>query len=226
MIILILVLERGAPEIDAIEGTVGYSPVSNGIASQSLQVAPFDVWYMPDYDFIEIYNKSITAMNSYAGGPFQQAISGTTMLNTDWYQGGGSFQTYGFEYLNDDTDGYIRWFVGENAAFTLFAPALGPNGNVGQRQISKEPMSIVINNGMSNSWTYIDWPSLMWPSIMQVDYVRVYQPSSAKSVTCDPSNYPTYDYIMQHYNAYTDANLTSWADAGYAFPPNQFMNGC
>lgn len=44
---------RGAPEIDVIEASVG--PLNNnpnafiGTASQSLQMAPFDIWYMPDY---------------------------------------------------------------------------------------------------------------------------------------------------------------------------------
>lgn len=219
---------RGAPEIDAIEGTVSAGTVTLGVASQSLQVAPFDIWYMPDYDFIEVHNKSITAMNTYCGGPFQQAISGTTMLNPDWYELGGSasFQSYGFEYLNDDTDGYIRWFVGHVPAYTLYAPAIGPNGNVGQRELSKEPMSIVMNLGISNSWTYIDWNGLTWPSTMRIDYVRIYQPPGQTSITCDPADYPTYDYIQDHINAYSNPNLTSWAMAGYKFPPNQLLNQC
>ena len=214
---------RGAPEIDIIEGAIG---TGNGVASQSLQVAPFDVWYMPDYDFLEVHNRSITAMNPYAGGPFQEAVSGTTMLNVDWYQEGGSFQQYGFEYLNDNTNGYISWFVGPNPSWTLLAPALGPNGNVNQRVISKEPMSIVLNSGLSNSWAYIDWPQLLFPNFMRVDYVRVYQPSDQVSTTCDPSDYPTYNYIQEHLNAYMDPNLTSWAQAGYAFPPTQLLNEC
>lgn len=220
---------RGAPEIDALEAAIGGPKgAPNGIASQSVQVAPFDIWYMPNYDFIEIYNRSITAMNTYCGGPFQEAISGTTTLNTDWYEKPteGNYQSYGFEYLNDDTDGYIRWFVGNTPSYTLYAPAIGPNGNVGARQISKEPMSIVLNLGISNSWAYIDWNALYWPSIMRIDYVRVYQPSDAVSTTCDPPDYPTYDYIKDHWNAYQDANLTSWAMAGYAFPPTQLLNEC
>ncbi|CAN6625834.1 beta-glucan synthesis-associated protein Kre6p [Trichomonascus vanleenenianus] len=218
---------RGAPEIDALEGTVDGTKLI-GIVSQSLQVAPMDIWYMPDYDFIEIRNKSVTMMNSYAGGPVQQAISATTSLNPNWYEVGGDmeFQSYGFEYLNDNTDGYIRWFVGDDWTVTMFAPALGPNGNVDQRTISKEPMSIVLNLGISNSWVYIDWPALLWPSSMYIDYVRVYQPSDQVSVTCDPSGFPTYDYIQEHINAYTNPNLTTWAEAGYAFPPHQLITDC
>lgn len=220
---------RGAPEIDAIEGAIGGTTNSNynGVASQSLQTAPFDIWYMPNYDFLQVYNKSITSMNTYAGGPFQQAISGTTSLNHDWYERGGQkYQSYGFEYLNDDTDGYIRWFVGHNPTYMIRAPALGANGNVGQRQIPKEPLSIIMNLGLSNSWAYIDWNALHWPSIMRIDYVRIYQPAGSQSITCDPTDYPTYDYINDHLNAYTDPNVTSWEEAGYSFPPNKLLGGC
>lgn len=223
---------RGAPEIDALEGSVG---PKLGVASQSLQVAPFDIWYIPDYNFIEIYNSSVTSMNTYAGGMFQQAISGITTLNNDWYDVPSidgqdpselTYQTFGFEYLNGDDDGYIKWFVGQDPTFNLHGYALGPNGNVGRRDISKEPMTIIMNLGLSNSWTYIDWPALNFPSKMRIDYVRVYQPSGANSVTCDPQDYPTYDYIEKHKNAYENANLTLWTDAGYNFPQNTLMHGC
>ena len=44
---------RSAPEIDVLEGSVGPLNQDNtlqiGVASQSLQVAPFDIWYQPDY---------------------------------------------------------------------------------------------------------------------------------------------------------------------------------
>ena len=46
---------RGAPEIDILEGEAD-TILGVGVASQSLQIAPFDIWYMPDYDFIEVYN--------------------------------------------------------------------------------------------------------------------------------------------------------------------------
>ncbi|KAG5368957.1 Beta-glucan synthesis-associated protein [Yarrowia sp. C11] len=224
---------RGAPEIDALEGSVD-SKLHVGVASQSLQVAPFDIWYIPDYNFIEIHNASVTSMNTYAGGMFQQAISGITMLNNEWYEtpSEGSeddttvFQTFGFEYLNDDDDGYIQWHVGSDPTFTLHTFALGPNGNVGRRPISKEPMSIIMNLGVSNSWTYIDWPSLTFPSKMRIDYVRIYQPAGQESVTCDPKDFPTYDYIEKHRPAYDNANYTLWTDAGFNRPLNTLMDGC
>lgn len=219
---------RGAPEIDVLEGSVD-TALGTGVASQSLQIAPFDIWYIPDYEYIEIYNFSTTAMNSYTGGPFQQAISAVTTLNTAWYEygpQGGYYQIFGMEYLNDDEDGYIQWSVGGIPTFTLYAAALHPNGNIGWRAISKEPMSIILNLGISNSWDYIDWPQIFFPVTMSIDYVRVYQPKDAISITCDPEDFPTYDYIESHKNAYTNANLTSWKLAGYTFPKNALTGNC
>ena len=45
---------RSAPEIDAIEGSVGPLDAVNqvGVASQSAQFAPFDIWYQPDYSML------------------------------------------------------------------------------------------------------------------------------------------------------------------------------
>ncbi|SMN18081.1 similar to Saccharomyces cerevisiae YGR143W SKN1 Protein involved in sphingolipid biosynthesis [Maudiozyma saulgeensis] len=219
---------RGAPEIDIIEGEVD-TTLGVGLASQSMQIAPFDIWYMPDYDFIEVYNFSTTNMNTYAGGPFQQAISAVSTLNTTWYEFGqeaGYYQKFALEYLNDDEDGYARWFVGDNPTFTIYANALHPNGNIDWRRISKEPMSIVMNLGISNNWAYIDWRMIFFPVQMSVDYVRLYQPSNAVSITCDPEDYPTYDYIESHKLAYTNANLTHWIDAGYSFPANELTGNC
>lgn len=219
---------RGAPEIDIIEGEVS-TVVKVGVASQSLQVAPMDIWYMPDYNFIEIYNSDFTTMNTYAGGPFQQAVSATSTLNVTWYQFGEytpKFQQYGFEYLNDDDDGYLTWYVGLDPTFTMHAYALAPNGNVGFRRLSKEPMSIVMNLGISNNWAYIDWPSIQFPNMMHIDYVRIYQPLDEINMTCDPEDYPTYEYIESHLNAYSNVNLTSWEGAGYSFPKNSLVNKC
>ncbi|CAH2355811.1 beta-glucan synthesis-associated protein Kre6p [[Candida] railenensis] len=221
---------RGAPEIDIIEAEID-TTLKIGVASQSLQIAPFDIWYMPDYSFIEILNSSVTTMNTYAGGPFQQAVSGTTVLNRLWYEhnnnkdGLPGFQVYGYEYMNDDDTGYITWYVGENPTLTLHATSLHPNGNIGWRRIPKEPMSIIANMGMSNSWAYIDWSSIHFPLNFKIDYIRLYQPEDAINLTCDPADYPTYQYIEEHLNAYSNVNFTSWKEAGYTFPKHK-LNGC
>lgn len=218
---------RGAPEIDIVEGAVDTN-VGTGVASQSLQIAPMDIWYMPDYNWIEIYNDTVTSMNTYAGGPFQQAISATTTLNPSWYElGEGTryFQNYAFEYLNDRDTGYCTWYVGEDKTFTVYSQSLAPNGNVDWRYLSQEPMSMILNLGISNNWAYIDWPSIDFPVQMEIDYVRIYQPKNATSLTCDPEDYPTYDYIENHPIAYRDWNITSWDKTGYSTPKNK-ITGC
>lgn len=219
---------RGAPEIDLLEGEVS-SALAVGVASQSMQVAPYDIWYMPNYDFVEVYNKTVTTMNTYAGGPFQQAVSAVTTLNTTWYERGAGehrFQNYAYEYLNDDDDGYCTWYVGEEPTFTVYSKALSPNGNIGWRRISKEPMSIIMNLGVSNNWAYIDWASLVFPAEMSIDYVRIYQPPGKEFMTCDPDHAPTNDYIQAHLNAYYNVNLTNWEKAGYTFPKNKLTSNC
>ncbi|GMM34003.1 beta-glucan synthesis-associated protein [Saccharomycopsis crataegensis] len=221
---------RGAPEIDALEGEMD-TTLGVGVASQSLQMAPYDIWYYPDYDFVEIHNSSISSMNTYTGGPFQQAVSATSTMNITWYEFGDTggvhqFQKIGFEYLNDNDDGYIQWFIGDDPTLTIHAKALHPNGNIGWRRITKEPMSINLNLGISNNWAYIDWASLHFPMTMRIDYVRIYQPEGEENMGCDPEDYPTYDYIQDHLNAYSNPNLTSWEDAGYSFPKNKLTGGC
>lgn len=219
---------RGAPEIDILEGAVD-TVVKVGTVSQSYQVAPMDIWYMPDYNFIEIHNKEVTTMNTYCGGPFQQAVSGVSTLNNTWYEAGagaGNFQEFGFEYLNDNDSGYITWLVGRQPTFTVHSYALGPNGNVGFRRISKEPMSIIMNLGVSNSWAYIDWASINFPSHMRVDSIRIYQPPDEINMTCDPEDYPTYNYIEDHLDAYMNPNMTSWTKAGYKIPRNKIVHNC
>ena len=47
------------------------------------------------------------------GGPSNKLFR-VTMLNVTWYEYGDhqhNFQKYGYEYLNDDESGYLRWFV-------------------------------------------------------------------------------------------------------------------
>ncbi|CCE61650.1 hypothetical protein TPHA_0A05760 [Tetrapisispora phaffii CBS 4417] len=219
---------RGAPEIDILEGEVD-TTIGVGVASQSLQVAPYDIWYIPDYNFIEIYNFTTTTMNSYCGGPFQQAVSAVTTLNTTWNEFGpdaGYYQKYAIEYQNDQETGYITWYIGSTPVYTIYSQALHPNGNIDWRPISKEPMSIIMNLGISNNWAYIDWQSIYFPVTFRIDYVRLYQPSDSISVTCDPDDYPTYDYIEDHLNAYSNPNLTSWAAAGYSKPKNILTGQC
>lgn len=199
---------RGAPEIDIFEA--GANGRGLGIVTQSYQVAPFDIWYYPDYDFMEFPDYGISYPNGYTGGPFQQAISATTNLNNDWYDG-KQYQSYSFEYVpGTGRDAYVAWYVGKDMTFMMNGDAIGPNGNIGYRQVSEEPMSMVLNFGFSTAWTFIDYPAIanVFPNTMRIDYVRWYQPKDNHMVTCDPPGYETTQYIKDHLNAYTNPNFT------------------
>ncbi|KAK2745708.1 hypothetical protein FQN57_003605 [Myotisia sp. PD_48] len=207
---------RSAPEIDVIEASVHAlhgekAPVVVvGDVSQSCQVAPFDVWYMPNYEFMELYDPRITIMNAYRGGVYQQAISGVTNLNNNWYNG-KNYQKYAFEYT-PGAKGEITWFVGKDKTWKLDARALGPNGNIGQRIIPVEPMTIIANLGMSNSFAPLNMTGLapLFPATMRIDYIRIYQDPDERSVTCDPPGMETTEYIREHNDVYMNPNLTTW----------------
>ncbi|KAI5282334.1 hypothetical protein KEM54_002832 [Ascosphaera aggregata] len=222
---------RSAPEIDVIEasahrlsGVAGAKVV--GDVSQSFQIAPFDVFYMPDYDMIELYDPRITLMNPYTGGPIQQAMSGLTTLNNDWYDG-NAYQIYAFEY-KPGAKGEITWFVGEEKTWKIDGQAVRPNGNVGQRVMPEEPLALILNLGMSPSFAVGDKDQLrkLMPATMRVDYIRIYQDPKSRSVTCDPEGYGTTKYIEKHKEPYTNVNLTSWEDTDFDWPENSLMNGC
>lgn len=197
---------RGAPEIDILEASVDPTNLI-GVVTQSFQVAPFDVYYRPNSEFLQIPNYNTTSMNGYCGGPFQQAVSGTTLLNNDWYDG-NLYQKYAFEYEPGTTNGKIAWFVGEDRSFMMDGRALGQNGNVAARVVSEEPMSMVLNLGISTAWGEILLDKLRFPTIMRIDYVRIYQRPGHESITCDPPGYPTTKYIKDHAVAYNNPNLT------------------
>ena len=197
---------RGAPEIDILEASVD-SNNRIGVVTQSYQVAPFDVYYRPNSDFMQMPNYNTTQMNAYCGGPFQQAVSATTLLNNSWYNG-TAYQKYAFEYVPGTSTGKIAWFVGEDQTFMMDGRAIGQNGNVGARHVSEEPMSMVLNLGLSGAWSEILMADLIFPTIMHIDYVRLYQKPGATSITCDPPGFPTTEYIAAHPGPYNNPNLT------------------
>jgi len=107
--------------------------------------------------------------------------------------------------------------------------SIGPDSisEVSSRLIPEEPMFIILNLGMSPSFQAADFHSLQFPSAMYVDYVRLYQREGLQNaLTCDPPSYPTAAYINSHLNAYSNPNITTWAQAGYAFPLNKMTNTC
>lgn len=218
---------RSAPEIDAIEASVNTNtPLGSfGSASQSFQVAPFDRYWRPDTNFQEIYDHEVTTLNAYQGGVFQQALSGLTNLNNEWYNG-TAYQTYAFEY-QPGAEGYVSFYIADQPTWTVDARSLGPNGNIGQRVMPEEPMAIVSNFGMAEGFAFVDFANIkpLLPATMRFDYIRIYQDGDGE-LTCDPVGYPTTEYINDHPEAYFNPNKTTWAGAGYSRPQNAFVNQC
>ncbi|RMZ71946.1 glycoside hydrolase family 16 [Pyrenophora seminiperda CCB06] len=199
---------RGAPEIDIIEVGASSGPDGHPIATQSYQVAPFDINYYPNYNFTACPDTRLSGYNTYTGGAFQQAISATTVLNKNWFDN-KQYQRYSFEYApGGGKDAFISWKVGNQTMFMIDGRAIGPNGNIQARQITEEPMSLILNLGISNSWTWIDWKDLVFPTTIRFDYVRWYQKKGEEMVTCDPPGFETTEYIKQHEKAYKNPNLT------------------
>ncbi|EJD47628.1 beta-glucan synthesis-associated [Auricularia subglabra TFB-10046 SS5] len=218
---------RNAPEIDILEATVDVA-LGHGIASQSYQLAPYNA----DWQFnnaspaVEIADASLTQLNTYLGAPYQQALSALTDFGAAPY-GGVQFQSFGYEYHSGD-DGYITWSIGGKPTWTLRADALDGDAQSGisKRVMPEEPMSIILNLGMSESFQEVDTANLQFPAKMYVDYVRVYQRDGEDNIGCEPKNFPMQDYINKHINAYTNPNFTTWAEAGYTFPKNRLVDNC
>ncbi|KIY51861.1 SKN1-domain-containing protein, partial [Fistulina hepatica ATCC 64428] len=205
------------------------------LVSQSAQFAPFTHDYVfgnTTEDEWKVWDPTISRQNSYRGSPAQQAVSGLTAVPPDMFQGSGrQFKVFGFEYWGDAEhrdEGFITWVSNGKPSVGLRAAAMGPdtgeNGTgVGQRIVSEEPMSIVLNLGISHNWQRIDLGSMMFPAEMLIDYVRVYQRKDQKNVGCDPPDYPTSEYIDAHMSAYSNPNLTSWDSEK---PSNRLYDGC
>ncbi|KIK69666.1 glycoside hydrolase family 16 protein [Collybiopsis luxurians FD-317 M1] len=222
---------RGVPEIDIIEAQIDVSNDFKGQVSQSYQIAPFNYHYQIDNSSTTLYDTTLTEFNSYQGGTYQQAASALTYIPDTGYSN-QSFIKYGFEWWSNPSnrdEGYITWFSNGKESWTLPAAAIGADSTteISARLIPEEPMYMILNLGMSPNFQAQDYEHMQFPAQMLVDYVRVYQRAGTKDVlTCDPSTRPTASYINDHITAYSDANLTTWGQAGYTFPRNSQYDGC
>ncbi|KJA16007.1 glycoside hydrolase family 16 protein [Hypholoma sublateritium FD-334 SS-4] len=225
---------RGAPEIDIFETEKDKNFPIVQVVSQSSQFAPFmhDYLYYNDTGDWVNFDTSRTRANTFRGSAVQQSISALTQLPADMFQGSGAnFHTLGFEYWSDPNDrsaGEITWQVDGEKSHQVTAAAVAgdplPDGTgISQRLISEEPMSIVLNLGLSQNWQNITLSTMIFPAEMKFDYVRVYQRKGQTNVGCDPSNYPTADYIANHPVAYSNPNGTTWP---YQKPKNSMYDGC
>jgi hypothetical protein len=133
----------------------------------------------------------------------------------------------------------VTWYADGQPSYRMGAGAVGPDtgdggSGVGARLVPEEPLSIILNLGLSRNWQKIDPASMLMPGVMKVDYVRVYQRSDAVSedgLSCSPKKYPTAEYIARHADAYANPNLTTWTKqgpvggaAGYPWPKNSAVS--
>jgi beta-glucanase (GH16 family) len=225
---------RGVPEIDILEAQIDlYSTPFQGQVSQSLQVAPYNYQYQFNNasPATTINDSAITTLNTYKGAVYQQALSAVTDVDSQNYAG-QDYATYGFEYWSNPSNratGYITWYSQSAQTWKITSASVGPDSisEVSSRLIPEEPMFIILNLGMSPSFQGQDYHSLTFPNAMYVDYVRLYQREGLQNaLTCDPPGYPTAAYINSHLNAYSNPNITTWAQGGYTFPLNRLTNTC
>ncbi|KDN50357.1 glycoside hydrolase family 16 protein [Tilletiaria anomala UBC 951] len=220
---------RASPEIDILEAQNTHSI---GEASQSLQTAPFDPDYAWDETAATFYGTA--KANSYTGSVYQEAVSGISNIPADSYHdaAGARFVTYGFEYQpdwNKDGSGWITWYMDGKKTWTVTSDSVPARTdiNIARRLIPTEPMSIIINLGISSGFQAVHWDELDFPGIMLVDYVRVYQLAGTESKTsCDPPDHPTAQYIEDHPDVYTNPNYTIWPRDRYPWPKNRLVNVC
>lgn len=220
---------RSAPELDILEAQIKQQ--RQGEASQSLQVAPFDLAYEWNTNAATIYDNDKTTFNTYKGGVYQEAGSAITDIpSTAYERSGNTFHTFGVDYVPDFTKkgkGTVTWYMDGVATWTATDAAFPPRPaiDIGQRFVPVEPMTIVLNLGLSRGFQAdLDFDTLTYPAVMKIDYVRVYQPDSYPQdlVSCDPPDYPTKKYIEDHIEVYNNPNHTVWP---LSFPKNR-ITGC
>ncbi|KAN0061135.1 beta-glucan synthesis-associated protein [Thecaphora frezii] len=222
---------RSAPELDVFEI---YAGGGTGVASQSLQTAPFDAMHRwKNWDDASIIHHKLTTYNSYIGGPYQQSVSGTTIVPNNTFEKDGARPTrFGIDYEPDwnmDGSGHATWYVDGKPTWTLTGKAIGPQPaiEVGQRLVPVEPMSMVINLGISQGWGWVQWEKVRFPSVMKVDYVRVYQKDGRPDkISCDPPDHPTAKYIRDHSEIYLNPNHTVYPTDVYSWPRNRLTHNC
>jgi hypothetical protein len=103
-----LTVGRSAPEIDAVEAQVRVRD-AKGEVSQSFQIAPFNAGYEVPNMTHEVYDPSITVLNTYWGSTYQQAVSYLTDVESQYYvDNSPEYGVFGFEYMGESS-----WLVRE-----------------------------------------------------------------------------------------------------------------
>ncbi|KAL6780778.1 hypothetical protein ACKKBF_B11790 [Auxenochlorella protothecoides x Auxenochlorella symbiontica] len=205
---------RGAPEVDLIEVGLGYRKVdkkgrakgagSPPTASHSLQMAPLQPPGTPFMERGVAYPGSQThhkttkndwkGVHGRPGNLWQDCFSAKSLLNGTFY---AQFHKFGLFWQPGEV---MRWTIDDQVVFEVNADALVEVTNAtgayaGPRSIPNEAMFLVMNFGMSYSFSSVDLAHLAFPSIMKIDHVRLYQLTDKINVGCSPRRYPTSQYL-------------------------------
>ncbi len=120
--------------------------------------------------------------NSYVGSIYQEAVSGLAPVPQEGYISAPNprYVRYGMEYEVDWTKqggGFVTWYVDGQKTWTVTPRSFParPAQNMSTRLVPVEPMSLIINLGMSSGFQHVDFDNLVFPAQFKVDYVRVYQ---------------------------------------------------
>lgn len=135
---------RGVPEIDIYEAQYD-TFLRQPQVSQSYQVAPYNYQYKYNNasPATTIFDSSVTHLNTYTGGVFQQALSGVSTISSSNF-GGNGYGTYGFEWWSDPKhrdQGYVTWMSGGKPTWQVTTASLAGDSTSGisSRLISEEP---------------------------------------------------------------------------------------
>lgn len=233
-------ISRCVPELDILEAQIqSTGGVKHSYASQSLQTAPFDdAYYWVNTTPATTLRGDDTKINTYVGGPYQEAVSAVSQIPERGFQDydapdSEKYTTFGVEYLPDwdlNGGGFINWYVDGKATWSISGDTLPARTvmQISQRHIPVEPMSIIMNLGMSKGFQTVDFDEggVKFPATMKFDYVRIYQEKGKERLSCDPDDYPTAQYINDHPEPYNNPNLTEWSKTKYAWPKNKLNGGC
>uniref|UniRef100_K3X0G3 GH16 domain-containing protein n=1 Tax=Globisporangium ultimum (strain ATCC 200006 / CBS 805.95 / DAOM BR144) TaxID=431595 RepID=K3X0G3_GLOUD len=152
-----------------------------------------------------------------------------------------SYLTYQLEWVMGDS-GYVRWMLGGEPIFEIPASAITdpPQDSAKsnpKKLMLEEPMYMIFNVALSSTWgttppnpdgacrgdgTDATTNAICgaFPMYLKVDYIRVYQDTSANStmaVGCDPTTHPTKEWIIDHIDEYQDDDNPATDVSGMAF---------
>lgn len=136
---------RGAPEIDVFEALVNEIDLF-GEASQTLQMAPFDMDYLWD-NTSDTYSLGAmrTHLNAYHGNHYQESVSALARTDQVSYmlEDPTSFSTWALEYMPSEGknyDGYANWIQNDQVTWSLQEAGLTGNASIdiSQRLIPRE----------------------------------------------------------------------------------------